>query len=68
MIKNTEILQQFETEFIKNNRLSYSQSLKIFEAMWQEAVSLGILPTKDLLEGIEVNIRIAGILNQCLNK
>ncbi len=34
--------------------------------MWQEAVDLGVLPLKDPLEGIEVDIRIAKILNQGL--
>jgi hypothetical protein len=31
--------------------------------MWQEGVLLGVLPLKDPLEDIEVDIRIARILN-----
>jgi len=39
------------------------ERLRIFEAMWKEAMLLGVLPLKDPLEGIEVDIRIARILN-----
>jgi hypothetical protein len=31
--------------------------------MWLEGMALGVLPLKDPLEGIEVDIRIAEMLN-----
>jgi hypothetical protein len=31
--------------------------------MWREGMALGVLPLKDPLEGIEVDIRIARMLN-----
>ena len=65
MIKNPNILEQFEKQRIKEEKLSFEEALKIFEAMWEEGVNLGVLPPKDPLEGIEVDIRIARILN-CL--
>ncbi|MCD6318555.1 hypothetical protein J7M02_05760 [Candidatus Aerophobetes bacterium] len=67
MIKNPDILEQLETEVIKKDNLSFKQALSIFEAMWKEGVSLGVLPPKDPLEGIDVDIRVARILN-CLKK
>jgi hypothetical protein len=33
--------------------------------MWNEGIALGILPLSDPMEGIEVDIRLARILN-CL--
>jgi len=33
--------------------------------MWEEGISLGVLPPKHPLEGIEVDIKIARIIN-CL--
>jgi hypothetical protein len=36
--------------------------------MWKEAVALGAFPPKDPLEGIEVDINIAKILNSCSKK
>ena len=69
MIKNTGQLRKFEDDFIRNKgNLSYSQALKIFESMWYEGVKLGVLPPKDPLEGINVDINIAKVLNSCLKK
>ena len=69
MIKNPEILENFERDFIRNHgRLSHEQSRKLFVAMWKEAMMFGVFPPSDPLEGIEVDIRMARILNSCLTK
>lgn len=68
MIKNPEILARFEDEEIKKEKLSYKESLKIFENLWKEGVRLGVLPPEDPLEGIETDIRIAKFLNSCSKK
>jgi hypothetical protein len=49
-------------------RITYEQSLKLFTEMWKEGVKLGVLPPKDPLEGIDVDIRIAKVLNSSLNR
>jgi len=66
MIKNPDILKELERKIITERKSSFLESLKIFEAMWQEGVNLGVLPPKDPLEGIDVDIKIAKIL--CLKK
>ena len=67
MIKNPAKLRKFEDQFIRSSSPSpYPQALRQFTALWQEAVALGVLPPKDPLEGIEVDLRIANILNACL--
>jgi hypothetical protein len=68
MIKNPELLAIFEAEELKKERLSYKEALKIFEALWREAVSLGVLPLKNPLEDIETDIKLARILNSCSKK
>jgi hypothetical protein len=69
MIKKPEILKQFDEQFISSQgRVSYEQSRCLFSAMWREGVTLGVLPPADPLEGIEVDIHIARILNSCLTK
>ncbi len=65
MIKNPDILGQFEREVTRKEELSFGRALAVFEAMWKEGVNLGVLPPKDPLEGIEVDIRIARILSTC---
>lgn len=63
MIKNGELLSEFEREYIRLEKSDYFDSLRLFEEMWNEGVWLGVLPMKDPLEGIEVDLRIARILN-----
>ena len=69
MIKNVEILAEFERNFISDQgRLPYTQSRELFASMWQEGVTLGVFPSVDPLAGVEVDIRMARILNTCLTK
>jgi hypothetical protein len=63
MIKDAKLLSAFNDALLKKEELDYAASLRIFEAMWDEGRKLGVLPLKDPLEGIEVDIRIARILN-----
>ena len=41
----------------------YKRGLKIFEALYSEAVALGILPLKNPLEGLDSVITLARNLN-----
>ncbi|MFO8084425.1 MAG: hypothetical protein R6U27_08915 [Desulfobacterales bacterium] len=63
MIKKRKLLLEFEREFIQTEKTDYFKSLRLFEEMWNEGVFLKILPLKDPLEGIEVDLRIARIIN-----
>ncbi|OGW40002.1 MAG: hypothetical protein A2Y97_09655 [Nitrospirae bacterium RBG_13_39_12] len=68
MIKNIKIVEHMEKDFISKQKLSYKKSMQIFEAMWNEGIGLNILPPKEPLKGIEVDIKIAKVLNSCLRK
>lgn len=69
MIKDPEMLRKFECDFIGGQgRIPYEQSRKLFAAMWKEGVTLGVFPPADPLAGVEVDIRMARILNTCLTK
>jgi hypothetical protein len=63
MIKDAKLVAEFEENQLKKEKPDYGSALRIFEAMWREAMLLGVLPLKDPLEGIEVDIKIARILN-----
>jgi len=62
MIRNNEF-QQFEMEFVRKEKLDVIRNFQIEEALYQEAVALGILPLKNPLDGLEVAIRIARAIN-----
>jgi hypothetical protein len=68
MIKNPKTLEKFEKEYIKKNNLTFKEKLKIYENLWTEALSMKVLPSKDPLEGIEIDIKIAWILNSLHKK
>jgi hypothetical protein len=68
MIKNVRLIEKLEKDFIARQRLSHKQSLHLFESLWNEAVRLGVLPSKDPLEGIDVDIKIAKVIHSCSKK
>ena len=65
LIKNAAMLREFEERYIAGDRLSYDQALNIVDSLWAEGVALGVLPPKDLMEGVAVDLRMARILRSC---
>jgi hypothetical protein len=63
MVKNPALVEAFEKSQSLLERPDYARNLKIVEALYREACLLGTLPLKDPLEGIEVDIRLARVLN-----
>jgi len=66
VIRNPEKVSALEREFLKTSPPDYRQSLQIFTGLYKEARALGVFPPEDPLEGVDVDIRIAKILNSCL--
>ncbi len=65
MIRDGDALRQFERHFSRALRLSHGQALAILDGLWAEGKALGVLPPKDPMSGIGVDIRVARILNSC---
>lgn len=63
MVKNQEKLQKFENELIRREKANVLKNFRLVDAMYKEAISLGIFPMKDALEGLEVDLRIAKVIN-----
>lgn len=63
MIRRNYELQKFENEFIRKEKIDVMKNFQIVEDMYNEAVSLGVIPTKDKLEGLEIDIKIARVVN-----
>lgn len=63
MIKNREVLQKFEDKRVKQEKTDLLKNILIVEALYQEAISLGVFPLKDPLSGIEIDIKMAKVLN-----
>jgi hypothetical protein len=66
MKKNIKKLKEFEKEILlQQDDIPFDEKIKIFEGLWNEGVSLGVLPLKNPFEGIETDIKLAKILNSC---
>ena len=64
MVRDFETLRRFEEDLMRSEpQRSYQESLQIYEAMWKEAVALGVLPLANPLDGIEADIELARVLN-----
>jgi hypothetical protein len=62
MIRHGEF-EEFEIELLRNGDLDLKKKFKILEALYKEAVALGVFPLRDSLEGLDVDIRIAKVVN-----
>ena len=67
MIKNPDLLQNFEDKLVQQEKADFLRNIRIVEAMYREAVSLGIFPLKNALDGVETDIKIAEVINSVSN-
>jgi predicted RNase H-related nuclease YkuK (DUF458 family) len=63
MIRNKHKLNKFYQKLIKEENISYKKALSIYEALHKEAVSLGVINSENILEGLEIDLRIAKAIN-----
>jgi hypothetical protein len=63
MIKNCETLLTFENDLIRESKPDILKNFRLVDAMYDEAVALGIFPLKDPLDGLEIDIKIAKVVN-----
>lgn len=63
MIRDSKQLKEWENEYRRRERADWSRHLCLYEALYAEARTLGLFPLKDPLEGLEVKIRLAKVLN-----
>jgi hypothetical protein len=67
--KNRQILKKPETEVREGEGKSgYEHAIESYGSTWDEALQQGALPSRDPMEGIEVDIKIASVVNPCLKK
>ena len=64
MIRHKTKLARYERQQLKKEKVSYKQALALYEALHREAVSLGIIHSGNILDGIEIDFRIANFIHQ----
>jgi len=68
MIKDNRKFQKFEADLVAKEKTGFMKNYRIVEAMYDEAVALGIVPMKHPLDGIDIDIKIARVVNSVSNK
>jgi hypothetical protein len=63
MIRDAAALEEFERSLQAADSTTYEQRLSIFWALLTHARNMGAMPPKDPLEGLEVDIHLARVLN-----
>lgn len=63
MIANPKKLQKFENELLKKQGVDIMQNFRIVEALYREAVILRVIPMRDPLDGLDIDIKIARAVN-----
>lgn len=63
MIRNSKILHEFEKELIKKDKADVMKNFNIVDSMYDEAVALGVIPMKNPLDGLEIDLKIAKVVN-----
>ena len=64
MIQNRQKLDEFQRKLDAEENLSYQEALAIYEMLHREAVSLGAINSENILEGLDVDLRIAKAINK----
>lgn len=55
--------QEFERKEMIREHLDIEQKFRILDALYEEALFLGIFPLSDQLEGIDIDIKVAKVVN-----
>jgi len=63
VIKNKVKLHKFYRELIEKENISHKKALFIYEALHKEAISLGVINSQNILEGLEADLRVAKAVN-----
>ena len=59
MIQNPNRLNEFERELIRKENLSHKDAMAIYDMLHKEAVALGVISQKNILDGLEVDLKVA---------
>ena len=63
MILNTPEFEEFCKRQMADDKLSYEEACRIYEALHREALTLGAISSENIWDGFEVDLRMAKALN-----
>jgi len=66
LVKNGKAVRRWEVSFLRGDRPDYARNVRIVEALFREAVALGVYPPRDRFSGLETDLKIARAINRVL--
>ena len=63
MVKNSPRLKEFEDNYSREDIPDIRRNLHILDQLYKEAKALSVFPLQDPLSGLEVDIKIAKVIN-----
>ena len=63
MIRDKAAWEAWENKHVAETPVDFHANLRLVEAMYDEARALGVFPTADPLEGLEVCVKLARTIN-----
>jgi hypothetical protein len=63
VIKNGEAVRRLEKELLQKEKVDFFKNIRLVEALYKEAVSLGVFPPRDTLADLDTVIKIARVVN-----
>lgn len=64
MIKNSTKLDRFNNKLIKKENIPYKEALSLYDSMLEEAINLGVINSSNIMDGFEVDLKIARTINK----
>ena len=63
MIRDAEALRRFEDDLARREKTDFARNLRLVDSLHRETVRFGGSPRKNPMDGIEVVLRVAEVLN-----
>ncbi|MGB2908104.1 MAG: hypothetical protein WBB73_13445 [Candidatus Aminicenantaceae bacterium] len=63
MVKNNSKLREFEDNYIRQHKTSVVFNLRLIDSLYEEAKALSLFPLAELLSGLDIDIKIARVIN-----
>jgi hypothetical protein len=61
--RDWRMMRKLELDLMRKQGPDLAQNLRVMEAMYEEAKHLGAFPLRDALDGLEVDLKIARVVN-----
>lgn len=63
MVKNSSRLREFEDNYTRRNKPDLLRNLHLLDQLYKEAKALSVFPLQDPLSGLDIDIKIAKVIN-----